>query len=267
MSLQVSNIRPRQTESDAFSATVLLVFDVLGPIQDGDVVTIIAAPRSQASSPGILVAKVELTPSQHFGYAASVTLQSGVPFTIFFCPRAEPDNPDEKIDGQPWETFCVSIQFSTQAPGQSPPTPPAMPAPVIDSSTVRQATLRAGSRVDIHWTSPRAYDAYRVIFFIGSQPGATATINSGGSTGSFGISPAPPGQRFQFTVNGVVIHSFLGIEFSEDVSDASDAVTVIVPPNTRSLRTFLRLSGITLSPGIRSLGPAVAAGVRHLMHL
>jgi len=276
LSINVVNVQPWQTGPPP-NAGVIVSFDVQGPIEPDEVVQIIASDVS-INKP-ITHVEVQLSQNRHNGYSGQLAigpapdqLHAGASYRITLCPRVEPDNPDETIDGQPWETFCTQgVLFQVQ--GSGPPPGSNLPPPTIVSHTARQATLTSDSRVDIHWLSAKSYDAFDVGWT--EQAVTGATINSGGfrvessgSDGAFGRSPAEPGHWFRFVVSGVVEHTFLGIKIGEDKSPDSAPDVVTAAANTRSLRTFLRLSAVTLNPGIRSLGAeAYGRGIRAMMKL
>jgi hypothetical protein len=277
LSLNVVNVNIRQADP-SLDADVIVSFDVQGPIEPDDVVQVVASDVS--ISQAITHVDVPLQQNEHVGYAAHLPVTTGDPHTLhpgatyqfFLCPRAEPDNPDEKIDGQDWVAFCTrGKEFTTQAPG--PPPGPHLPPPTIDSHTTRQATLTSDSRIDIHWVSSKAYDAFDIGWHEQDVTGGTidsggSRVESGGNDGAFGRSPVMPGHWFRFVVGGVVEHTILGIKIGEDKSPDSEPHVAKMPPNTRSLRTFLRLSNVTLKPGIRSLGAdAYGRGIRAMMKL
>jgi hypothetical protein len=245
---------------------VNVVFTVGGPIEPDEVVQIYASGRSDPL--GTFQTQVELTQTEHEYTSEGLSLPPGTPLVFHLCPRIVKDGQaEDDIDGQPFETFCVMATFTTKGIAPPPPPPPALPAPVINQVTPRQATLTSDARIDIHWVAARSYDEYQVFYTVGEQS-RSKIIESAGADGAFGVTPTQPGQTFIFTVEGHVIHSFLGIYLSEDDSLGSTLVTVVIPPNTQSLRTFLSLSNVTLNPGIRSLGvQAISRGIRAMMHL
>jgi len=247
---------------------VNVTFSVGGPIEPDEVVQIYASGRSDPG-PGTFLKQVELTQTEHDYTSDAVSLPPGTPLFFQLCPRIVKDGQaEDQLDGQPFETFCVRAAFTTKGTPPPPPPPhPPLPAPVINQVIPRQATLTSPSRIDIHWISARSYDEYQVFFKLGDKTGFPV-IQSSGSDGAFGFTPTQPGQPFSFIVEGHLFHSFLGIVLSEEDSLQSSPATGFIPPNTQNLRTFLSLSHVTLSPGIRSLGSAATAqGLRAMMHL
>jgi len=161
---------------------------------------------------------------------------------------------DEKIDDQPWETFCTFTTITTQAPG----TGGDKPAPVISTAEPHPATIKQQNGIKISWSSVH-YELFNVRFAEQGNTENQVEIDSPGTDGFFILQPTRPKHTYIFKVQGC--HSgFLGSSTCSPFSQ----VTVTAAQNTHSLRTFL--SGVNASNGIRSLAPGVSS-VRSLMGL
>lgn len=161
-------------------------------------------------------------------------------------------------------------QISRAALPPLPPPPPPLGSPIIDSLNAVQVTLHDVPHILVHWSSSQV-DKYHLMFTDAFPPPNTASgwaeteIESAKSTSfRFRLSPTPQqGVTWSFKVQGC--KSF---DIGPDAcSPFSETKSVATPRNTRSLRTFLQLSGVPLNAGIRSLGKDVARGVRAMMHL
>jgi hypothetical protein len=239
-------------------ASVQIDFVVLGILPD--LVQIYASGRGDQI--GGCVDKVDIDPPENT-YGTIVTLAAGTAFFISLCPRSATGGVlDDKIDDQPWETFCTMVPFTTQAP--EPPPHPKPPVPSIASITAHQATLQNKGKIDIHWTATANFDLYHFMWMEQPHGWNEIEINSGGNNGVFTVSPAFPGHTYDFKVQGC-ISKLIGLD---DCSPFSDPTNFVMPANTKNLREFLRLSNVQLHPGIRSLGEAAyGAGFRAMMQL
>jgi hypothetical protein len=248
----------KQLQPISAPASVQIDFIVLGILPD--LVQIYASGAS--GQLGGFIDKVDIDPPENT-YTTIKTLAAGTAFFISLCPRTVTNGVlDDKIDDQPWETFCTLVPFTTQAP--EPPPHPRPPTPAISSIEPHQATLRSESKIDIHWTATTNFDLYHFMWMEQLNGWNEVEINSGGHSGVFTVSPALPGHTFAFKVQGC-ISKLIGLD---DCSFFSEATTFIMPSNTTNLREFLQLSGVQLSAGIRSLGQEVyGAGVRAMMRL
>ena len=170
---------------------------------------------------------------------------------------------DDKIDDQPWETFCSVVPFTTRAPPEPPPHPKP-PVPTISSIEPHQATLQNAGKIDVHWNASTNFDLYHFMWVELPHGWNEVEINSGGHNGVFTVSPAFPKRTYAFKVQGC-ISKLIGLD---DCSPFSDPTTLVMPANTNSVREFLRLSNAQLNPGIRSLDKAAyRAGLRAMMRL
>jgi hypothetical protein len=162
-------------------------------------------------------------------------------------------------------------QISRAALPPLPPPPPPLRNPGIDSLDAVQVTLHDVPHILVHWSSSQAFDKYHLMFTSVFPPPNTASgwveieIKSAKSTSfRYRLSPTlNQGETWSFKVQGC--KSF---DIGPDAcSPFSETRSVATPRNTRSLRTFLQLSGVPLNAGIRSLGNDAARGVRAMMHL
>jgi hypothetical protein len=212
---------------------------------------------------GGFVDKVDIHPPENT-YGTIITLAAGTAFFISLCPRTVTNGVlDDTIDDQPWETFCITVPFTTQAPPEPPPHQKP-PAPTISSIEPHQVTLQNAGKIDIHWTATTNFDLYHFMWVELPHGWNEVEISSGGHSGVFTVSPAFPKHTYAFKVQGC-ISKLIGLD---DCSQFSDPTTFVMPSNTNSLREFIRLSNAQLNPGIRSLGKAAyGGGLRAMMRL
>lgn len=258
----------RQVQPIASPASIMIQFTVLGILPD----------KVQVYAGGVggqlaeLKDEVDIAPPE-IDYASTFELASGTAYRIHLCPRTTTDGvPDDKIDDVFFETFCTRLDFTTQAPAAAAPTGPTAPrAPVIEAVTPRQATLHAPGRIDVAWNAPDRCDKYHFLWTDSFPAPATQVgwseteIGAPQSRGgAFSIPNTSLGRAYTFKVQGCQAFD-LG---PDNCSPFSPQAAFQMPPNTRSLREFLRLSHVALQPGLRSLGaPAFAAGLRAMMRL
>ena len=248
----------KQLQPISAPASVQIDFVVLGILPD--IVQIYASGVS--GQVGSLVDKVDINPPENT-YGTIVTLAAGTAFFISLCPRTLTNGvPDDKMDDKDWQTFCSMVPFTTQAP--PPPVHPKQPAPKIGSVEPHQVTLHNPGKIDVHWNATTNFDLYHFMWMEQPHGWNEVEINSSGNNGVFTVSPAVSGRTYAFKVQGC-ISKLIGLD---DCSPFSDPSTFVMPASTRSLREFLRLSGVRLNPGVRSLGKdAYGAGLRAMMHL
>ncbi len=186
-------------------------------------------------------------------YTSTIELAVGSFFSISLCPRTVTNGVlDDKIDDQPFETFCTFTTIITKAPGDGGGD---KPAPVITAVEPHPATITQQNGIKISWRSIH-YELFNVRFAEQGHSEKQDEIDSPGSDGFFVLQPTQPRHIYIFKVQGC--HS--GI-FGTSCSPFSQ-VTVTAARNTQSLRTFL--SGVDSSNGIRSVAPGVSS-VRSLM--
>jgi hypothetical protein len=248
----------KQLQPISAPAQVQIDFIVLGILPD--IVQIFASGVSDQV--GGFVDKVDINSPENT-YTTIITLAAGTAFFLSLCPRTVTNGVlDDKIDDQPWETFCTRIPFTTQAP--PPPPHPRQPVPTISSIEPHQATLRNAGKIDVHWTATTNFDLYHFMWMEQPHGWNEVEINSGGRSGVFTVSPAIARRTYAFKVQGC-ISKLIGLD---DCSFFTDPKTFVMPTGTHSLREFLRLSNVQLNPGILSLGrQAFGAGLRAMMHL
>ena len=253
------NIRGiNQARPIASPASMQIDFTVLGILPEK--VQIYAGGVSGGLSR--LVDEVDMTPPE-IDYSSSFQLAGGTAFVIHLCPRTTTDGvPDDKIDDQFFESFCTRTTLTTLAP--PPPGPrPKPPAPRITSLDPHQATLHDEGDIVAHWTAVTNFDQYHVIAGDTGGPSGEVEIDSPGTNGFFRLTPTIPGRQYTFKVQGCITHT-IGLN---DCSLFTSPETLIMPPNTTSLREFLRLSRISLDSGVRSIGAPVLSGLRAMMRL
>jgi hypothetical protein len=109
-----------------------------------------------------------------------------------------------------------------------------------------------------------AFDLYHFMWMEHSIGWQETEINFGGATGVFSVTPASAGLFYEFKIQGCISRT-IGLD---DCSSFSLPTIFQMPPNTRSLRAFLSLSGLSSITNIRSLGASgYGAGLRSMMHL
>lgn len=240
-------------------ATVLINFTVTGILPDK--VQVYAGGVSGELA--ILKEEVDMTPPENT-YTTSIVLAGGSFFRLHLCPRTTTDGvPDDKIDEQFFEAFCTQLDFTTQAPpnGTRKPKPPP---PTFQTLEPHQATLQRDGGIMVRWVATTNFDQYHLIFEEKNGRSDEFEIDSSGTSGFFDLQPAFPGRQYSFKVQGCITHT-LGLN---DCSEFTMFNVIVMPPNTHSLKEFLRLSGVHLKPGLRSLGAEVfSSGIRAMMKL
>jgi hypothetical protein len=79
-------------------------------------------------------------------YTSTIELAAGSFFSIGLCPRTVTNGVfDDRIDDQPWETFCTFTTITTQVPG----TGGDKPAPIITAAEPHPATLTRQNGIKI----------------------------------------------------------------------------------------------------------------------
>jgi hypothetical protein len=226
-----------------------------------DVVQIWAAGVSD--NLGRLVEQVEITPTEN-DYSALIDLPAGNEFFIHLCPREQEKGVlQDEIDGQPWETFCTMTAFTTKASLDATPRPKP-PAPRIGLIDPHQPTLTGDARIVVHWTAVTDFDQYHFMWREQPHGFTEIEIESGGRSGFFTVQPVSAGRTYSFKVQGCIVH-LIGLN---DCSPFSEPVDFVMPQYVRSLGQFIKLSLVTLKPGIRSLGSQVVShGIRAMMRL
>jgi hypothetical protein len=261
--VQVTSIK--QAEPIASPASVQIDFNVLGILPD-----LVQVSASGISGDiGILKDEVEMSPPE-ISYTSTIELAGGSFFSISLCPRTVTNGVlDEKMDDQPWETFCTFTTIITKAPGTAPPPPPGVPS--ITSIEPNQPTLNdSEGNIVVRWQNSPA-DKYHFMWTDEVPPPLTLTgwsaveLNAENSKGfAFQIPHALVGRTYTFKVQSCKVF-FIGSDLCSAFCPNRD---IVMPKNTNSLREFLRISGVQLNPGIRSLGAsAFGAGIRAMMHL
>lgn len=264
--IQITNIRTSQIPPiERLTASVLVMFDVVGVILPDMVVQIYATGRSDSLDIAIPKEEVELAINKHSGYTATIDLQAGSFFLVSFCPRTKTDGvPDPEIEGQEWVAFCTVVEVTTHAiQPQSHSDAPT--TPVINSVEPHQATLEHEGKIIIRWVGSMFDQCH---FMWQDKPPywheEEIEFDPPSTTGSFVVSPAYQGHNYSFKVQACKT-KLIGLN---RCSPFTTETGLVMPQNTHSLRVFLQLSRAHLNPGIRSLGASVLGnGVRSMMRL
>lgn len=137
-------------------------------------------------------------------------------------------------------------------------------APTITSAQPVQFHLRNPvPHIAVSWTMSEACDKYHFIWTSGGPTFAEEELTPGRS---FGSSFKIPNTQAHLTYTCKVQGCQSRIVGHDNCSPFSSERSVTMPPNTRSLRTFLTISGVPLR--LRSLGvPVVGNGVRTMMRV
>jgi hypothetical protein len=218
------------------TATILAQFTVTGV--KPDFVQVYAANLGETDPAGLgdLVDKQDLT-IPHSTYDSVFTVPAGYLYRIWLCPRTgTEDNPDELIDGQYWEGFCVwqlIVARATPTMGQRQP-------PWVSGIDPEPANLTQPDRITVKWGSPQSYDKYLISWTKNGEPMDQGEVDSAAISGAWTATPITPGARYTFSVKGGVSGGILGNYL---YSDWSKAIAVVAPPHFRSLRQFLTASG------------------------
>ncbi len=226
------------------SAKLLIQFRVLG--LRPDFVQIYAVNYGETTPSGLADLKdaVELDSPGPI-YTSVIDVEAAAFYTIWLCPRSgEKVSPDDQIDEQYWESYCVGQTIVTQAvelPANQ------RQAPTITAIDAEPATLTQPDRITVKWTS-QTYDKFLLWWTQNGEANAQGEVNNSGSSGSWIASPTVPGARYTFAVKGGTYGGVLGNYL---YSDWGPTVKATAPFHFSSLRLYLRASGI--NPGAQLL--------------
>jgi hypothetical protein len=159
MATDISIKQVVQVGLEAGIAKVRIDFLILGILPD--LVEIYAAGAS--NSLGQLIEQVEINSPEN-DYSSLIDLPAGTEFFLHLCPREKENGVlQDKIDDEPFETFCSVVPFTTTAsvPGTTRPKPPA---PAISAIEAHQATLHADAFIVIRWTAVTNFDLYHFMW-------------------------------------------------------------------------------------------------------
>jgi hypothetical protein len=242
----------KQLQPISAPAQVQIDFIVVGILPD--IVQIFASGVSDQV--GGFVDKVEINSPENT-YTTIIKLAAGTAFFVSLCPRTVTNGVlDDKIDDQPWETFCTRIPFTTQAPSSPPAGVSAPSTPTITGMTSRQFTLRERSSFFISWSSEQCDNYHLSWRLVKSVPGSTNSGNvqeiKAPSNFAFTsrIFDSQPGEIYEAQVQAC-----RHVDIGNDACSSFSAPTSLdIPENTRSLRQFLLLSQISLPAGVRGIG-------------
>ncbi|HEY4931214.1 MAG TPA: hypothetical protein VII23_06555 [Terriglobales bacterium] len=227
-------------------AQLLIQFRVLG--LKPDFVQVYAVNYGETTPSGLADLK-DAVPMDSPGpiYTSVIGVEAAAFYTIWLCPRSgEKDSPDDQIDEQYWESFCVGQTIVTQSV-ELPPN--QRQAPMITAIDAEPATLTQPDRITVRWSS-QPYDKFLIWWTQNGEGNAQGEVNS---SSSWIASPTVPGARYTFAVKGGTYGGVLGNYL---YSDWGPTVKAKAPFHYSSLRQYLRASGI--NPG--------AQGLRSLMH-
>jgi len=218
------------------TATVALRFTVTGVRPDFAQVYALTVGETDPGGQGDLVDQVDLSITES-DYYSQFNLLAGMIYRIAVCPRTgSKDNPEDKIDGVYWESYCVYAPITTQAyEGNNARIPPH-----ITELQPQPYSLTHPAQIVVSWQS-QPYDKFLIWWTENGVPMAQGEVDSSGSSGSWAAGPVTPGAKYTFSVKGGVSGGIFGNYL---YSDWSPAVPFVAPANLRSLRQFLLASGV-----------------------
>lgn len=227
-------------------ATVLIQFVVTGIRPDLVQVYAYHAAASGAGGLGDVVDTVDLNMTDP-AYSSSFQVQAGTYYTIALCPRTKTgDDLDDEIEGQYWESYCVSTSIVTQSSDQPQG---KLPAPIINSLSAKPATASQGGQITVSWSSSMTYNKFLIWWTENGQALQQGELDVQGASGSWTAGPTTPGATYTFSVKGGLYGGF-----QYNYSDWGSNVKAVAPQNLNALKQFLQLSGITLNgQGVRSV--------------
>ncbi len=241
-------------------AQLLIQFRVLGELPD--YVQVYAVNYGETTPSGLADLKGTVkfdTPGPI--YSSIIGVEAAAFYTIWLCPRSgEQESPDDQIDEQYWESFCVGQTIVTQSV-ELPPN--QRQAPTITAIDAEPATLTQPDRITVKWTS-QPYDKFLIWWTQNGEANAQGEDGNSGSSGSWTASPTVPGARYTFAVKG---GTYGGVFGNYLYSDWGPTINATAPHHFSSLRLYLRASGI--NPGAQRLRSLTQkqASVRKFMKL
>jgi hypothetical protein len=146
-------------------------------------------------------------------------------------------------------------------------------SPTIDSLLPKQGILGHPAQITVHWSSNKAFDVYHLMATQVFPPPPPERGPQGWITLEFS---KPGSHDFLYTFHGVKQNEEWSFKVQGCVTDIlgsscspfSSVRSVKVPVNTRSVRTFLDLSGVPAPRSLRSLGSAVTQrGLKAAMNI
>ena len=141
----ISFLSVKQMTFGSATCKVQINFQVTGPRTGIDFVQVYAQNLA-GNGLGQLADSVDLSITE-FQYTTTIDLQSGAAYNLGLCPRSgTPDHPDDQVEGEYWETFCIGQPFVTNI-GQTNLTPQ------VNLTSVEPATLQHANQINITWAS------------------------------------------------------------------------------------------------------------------
>jgi hypothetical protein len=245
MQLAITGIKQVNLPPDAQgNVQVYVAFSIAGILPEH---VQIYAENAAGTPPANLVDTVDIQ-GPDGPFEDTVKLKGGAYYTVYACPRNDPENPDEQIDGEYWESYCASAVVITQV--AAAPAAPLTP-PVITSLDPEGATIQYGNRINMTFSGPTPYDKF-LISWSGLQ-GEVDPDNP--STAGAWVAFTTPGSRYTFQVKGGQSGGIFG---NYHYSDWGPSVSVVASPNLTSLRQFLIRSGV--NPAGAKLSVLLPAG-------
>jgi hypothetical protein len=241
------------------TATIQISFDLLGILPD---IVQIYAENAAGTDPANLADTIDINPTEN-QYTEDFTLLAGTYYTIYACPRTKTNGVlDDQIDGEYWETYCVSSAIVTQEPATSGGN---LPPPIISKLDPEPATITQGNSITVTWSSSVPYFK---IHIGGTENGRAINQQEfdfpdpGSSSGSWTVSTIPEA-HYTFNAQG---GSGLG---GDTWSHWGPTVKITASPNLTSLKQILQHSGINIAgQHLRQLMPSASGGsLRKFMQL
>jgi hypothetical protein len=240
---EITFLSVSQVDHGRPTCKVKIIFQVLGPKSSIDVVQVYAVNAAHGGPQGLgdLVDTVDLD-IINYQYVSVVDLEAGAAYTLALCPRSVTGGvPDDKIDDQYWETFCVYESFTTRVdlPKTGRPRPP-----VITDLKFNPATLQDDASIKVTWEADATamYQSFLISWNEGghSRAQGEADYQSPTTTGSWTATQVFPREVYTFAVNGGTYGGIQGYNYY----DWGPTVKIVAPSNLTSLRQFLSISGI-----------------------
>jgi len=244
--IQFTGLKQQPPYTDT-TATILAQFAFTGLKPDFVQVYAVNLGETDPGGLGDIVDTVDLT-IPDFNYSSVFTVPAGYFYRIWLCPRSgTKDNPDDQIDGEYWESYCVWQEIVARA---SPTTGQRQP-PWVSGLDPEPLNLKQPDRITVKWSSPQAYDKFLIWWTQNGADMAQGEVDGTATSGSWTASPTVPGARYTFAVKGGVSGGILGNYL---YSDWSKAIAVVAAQHSLSLRQFLTSSGINpAAQGVSSL--------------
>jgi hypothetical protein len=148
MQIVFTSIKQGTFAAAGADVTVILTYELLGPGAD-----FVECYATNAAGQGLGVLEDQFDVSlTEFNYSQNITLKAGSYYTVGLCPRTGPkDSPDQEIDGEYWESYCVFATLVTQSQPPPPPPPPPSPSQTYDPGPPVMAQAVPFRRLLLTW--------------------------------------------------------------------------------------------------------------------